>query len=396
MIESDRQHGKPARLYQNTKANIIALGLGAADEGCTAYATDTNEFGAFDGAAWAWSNHDLLGTRHSDTVVNAPTRGSIIIGNATPAWDELPWPATNRHLQTDATDVVWSQNITMINGAWIGCGALIERIVFDSVGGDITVMGANFGVGTAAPGGTVDVAGEIRVTADDAFAANVAQFFTTAASGLVISGHAGTTYDLTLMESGGNILLANPQGTDHVVLCPTSGGDVGVACTPAYRLDVKGSVATYLANFFNDGGVLNNRGIRIQCGADANPATVIMVFTDGDGDTVGYIIGDGAGGVTYGSSSDERLKNILGPIDPAVAMKALAEIDAIQYVGKGLTAKTGRKNLGFSAQEIHKYFPEIATYDEKEDLYGISYERLVSVLWAQNKALLKRIEAGGL
>lgn len=50
----DQQLGKPARLYQNTKANITALSLAAGDEGCMAYATDTDEIGAFDGAAWDW------------------------------------------------------------------------------------------------------------------------------------------------------------------------------------------------------------------------------------------------------------------------------------------------------------------------------------------------------
>ena len=56
MRESDQQLGKPLRLYQDTKANIVGLGLGAGDEGCTAYATDTDELGTFDGAAWAWGS----------------------------------------------------------------------------------------------------------------------------------------------------------------------------------------------------------------------------------------------------------------------------------------------------------------------------------------------------
>lgn len=54
MRDNDQQLGKPMRVYRDTKANIQALGLGAADEGCEAYATDTDEFGTFDGAAWVW------------------------------------------------------------------------------------------------------------------------------------------------------------------------------------------------------------------------------------------------------------------------------------------------------------------------------------------------------
>lgn len=39
----------------------------------------------------------------------------------------------------------------MADGTWIGGGAGLERIVFDLTGGDVSVMGANFGVGTPAP-----------------------------------------------------------------------------------------------------------------------------------------------------------------------------------------------------------------------------------------------------
>lgn len=40
--------------------------------------------------------------------------------------------------------------ITMADGQWIGIGAALERIVFDAAG-DISVMGAKFGIGTVTP-----------------------------------------------------------------------------------------------------------------------------------------------------------------------------------------------------------------------------------------------------
>ena len=52
MIKNDHQLGKPFVQYVDTQANIEALtGL---DEGSTAYATDTDQLGAYDGAAWVW------------------------------------------------------------------------------------------------------------------------------------------------------------------------------------------------------------------------------------------------------------------------------------------------------------------------------------------------------
>ena len=148
-----------------------------------------------------------------------------------------------------------------------------------------------------------------------------------------------------------------------------------------------------MAYFTNDGNNDDRLGIIIQCGLDTNPAARLIYFADGNGTEIGHVIGTGAGGVTYWSASDERHKNVLGAIDRNQAMRALVEISPVRYVGKGMTAKSGRMNIGFLAQSLHRHFPEAATYDEENDLYGIAYGRLTPVLWAQNQALLDRIEA---
>ncbi len=54
--------------------------------------------------------HALLSPSHSDTTTDAPTRGSIIYGNSTPAWDELAaatalGTSATHYLGTDGTDV---------------------------------------------------------------------------------------------------------------------------------------------------------------------------------------------------------------------------------------------------------------------------------------------------
>src|SRR3990167_151079 len=40
---------------------------------------------------------------------------------------------------------------------WIGIGAALERIVFDGSGNDISVLGANLGVGVSDPGYTTEI-----------------------------------------------------------------------------------------------------------------------------------------------------------------------------------------------------------------------------------------------
>lgn len=52
MIHGDKVYGKPLVMYPETKANIEAM-AGLA-EGSTAYATDTNQFGSYNGSTWTW------------------------------------------------------------------------------------------------------------------------------------------------------------------------------------------------------------------------------------------------------------------------------------------------------------------------------------------------------
>lgn len=61
------------------------------------------------------SPHPILdGSTHSDSVAQAVTRGSLIYGNSTPAWDELAITGTaDRVLRSDGTDVSWAKvNLT--------------------------------------------------------------------------------------------------------------------------------------------------------------------------------------------------------------------------------------------------------------------------------------------
>lgn len=52
--------------------------------------------------------HPVLdGSVHSDSVAQAVTRGSLIVGNSTPKWDELVIGAANTYLFSNGTDATW-------------------------------------------------------------------------------------------------------------------------------------------------------------------------------------------------------------------------------------------------------------------------------------------------
>jgi hypothetical protein len=68
----------------------------------------------FDGSAWTYDadaggNHNLLSATHSDTLASAVTRGSVIVGNATPAWAELALGTAEFVLFSDGTDAIYTR-----------------------------------------------------------------------------------------------------------------------------------------------------------------------------------------------------------------------------------------------------------------------------------------------
>ncbi len=80
------------------------------DDGSTGWMAITSGGGA----------HTLLnGATHSDTASDSVTRGSLIYGNSTPAWDELVIGAAARVLRSDGTDAAWAQVVltTDVTGA---------------------------------------------------------------------------------------------------------------------------------------------------------------------------------------------------------------------------------------------------------------------------------------
>jgi hypothetical protein len=114
MRYGDEQKGIPFCEYNDTKANIEALvGL---SEGCIAYATDTDELGTYDGAAWEW--------------ISAVSDGVILADGTVPLtadWDAGSYKITAEQLESDiaigtapfvvtSTTVVTNLNADTVDG----------------------------------------------------------------------------------------------------------------------------------------------------------------------------------------------------------------------------------------------------------------------------------------
>ena len=59
-------------------------------------------------ASEAGAAHALLSATHTDAAAAAVARGSIIVGNDTPAWSALVIGTTGKYVRSDGTDVAWA------------------------------------------------------------------------------------------------------------------------------------------------------------------------------------------------------------------------------------------------------------------------------------------------
>jgi hypothetical protein len=80
---------------------------------------------SYDPAAWLTSvtAHNLLSATHGDTLADTVVRGDVMVGNNTPKWNRLAFPATptGKVLVATATDVAWSA-APLGSAAWANTG----------------------------------------------------------------------------------------------------------------------------------------------------------------------------------------------------------------------------------------------------------------------------------
>jgi len=100
----------------------------------------------------------------------------------------------------------------------------------------------NVGIGSTSPSDRLVVDGAIRVTSNLGFDANKGgRIYKQSTNGLAIQGVSGSTNDFTLQTPAGQLILANPTGTNDVVFNATS-ARVGIgSSSPLAKLVVSGT-----------------------------------------------------------------------------------------------------------------------------------------------------------
>lgn len=160
--------------------------------------------------------------------------------------------------------------------------------------------------------------------------------------------------------------------------------------TPAFHFEVQGSrSSSYVSRFWNTGGADNYHGIIVQCGGSPNPSSTFIAFRDASSSTIGFIDGDGAGGVDYNTSSDERIKDDIR--DLGGALETIRALRPVTWRGKG-RGESAPRAAGLVAQEVEQVIPSIVSTDP-DGMKAVAYGRLGPFLLAAIKEQDKEIQA---
>jgi hypothetical protein len=241
------------------------------------------------------------------------------------------------------------------------------------------------GIGTNNPNQLLDVRGSssptIKVRNDSSTTGVFSQLLFE--GGNSFSG-TSTSYIQSIVLNGGNSSTALAFGTNAdgggaatERMRIGSSGNVGIGGAPNGRLHVIDEVdRTETTAQFMIGGNgytafhwLNGTAYYIGQNSDARSLRIYSGSNENTG------VNLGVGGTSWGTYSDERLKDIIEPITNGV--EKLSNLRTV--IGKYKTDNADKRRVFLIAQDVEKVLPE-ATYKDNEDTLFLQYQDLIPVL----------------
>jgi hypothetical protein len=225
----------------------------------------------------------------------------------------------------------------------------------------VTIDGSqNVGVGTSSPAYRLDVNGVIRGRSDQYFGwVNGSQagvwwsqtnYAVPAFQGLTSAGNVG---DICMQPGGGNLLVG---GTSSLAKITINGGD-------GDQLALNNAGSQYTSMYYR-----NNGTNKVSLFWDNTAARYYITPPTG-----GVYLANG--GTSWTASSDERVKDVIEPIENAV--EKLSGWRTV--IGKYKTDEDGVRRSFLMAQDVLATFPEAVDATNSEE-YGLRYQDTIPVL----------------
>ena len=258
-----------------------------------------------------------------------------------------------------------------VNQSGSGGGVAALTTNGPAISGDSSA-GTGAGVEATASSGNAVIAFAttgLAVSAENVSTTNATGSFTQTSSGPCLSATA---------QGGVGLSVNNNSSTNQTVGITQFGSsnamDISAQAGLAIAASCTAGATGFVGQFLNTTGE-NSKGVIIQCGA--NDGALFMEFTTQAGGTRGSITANGSG-VTYGTSSDVRLKTNIQPLTDA--------LNLIMRVSPRRFAWLSDENrslwTGFIAQELHAVFPEAVRPGDDEKTWQVGDHKLIAPLVA--------------
>ncbi|MBP9715221.1 MAG: tail fiber domain-containing protein [Candidatus Pacebacteria bacterium] len=352
--------GAEAGGYANAAANSVFIGTGA---GYVGFGGSNSSNSVFLGNLAGWK---ASGTSNAANSIFIGQNSGVndAVDNTTGGYSILLGP------DTDTGN--FSNSIAMGRGA---TNTASNQLIFGSDDTNSSISSVFFGTGVTAtsPVGVV-------INGSGASGTDIAGASLTFAGGKATGNAVGGSIVFQTSDAGASGATLQSL-TTKMTLLPS--GFFGINdTTPDYRLDIETDVASYVANFFNDGNATTRSGILIQGGLDdstaAGPSTLIG-FQDGDGGAIGSIT-FGSSATAYNTTSDQRLKNMVNERTNS-SLDLLNQIQIHDFTWKNDT--NDNIYTGVYAQELYDIYPHAVTKPvNPNDNWMVDYSKLTPVVVA--------------
>ncbi len=275
----------------------------------------------------------------------------------------------------------------------VAAGTLTPRLVLHQTGADIT--------------GVLDVSGSVEapqlLSGSTASAVTVSGGTNANGGHILLFGSTHATNPNDVVYRGDHIFQTTAGVNGPVImgaLTATTGTFSGAlsATSGTFSAGVSGTTGTFSGAVSGTTGTFNGKVKSSQIFEGATTSTVIQNATAGTlffrpnaGVATGQTTIDASGDLVASGDitafSDERLKYNVEEIDDYLAMRAVRHIKPVSFK----RTDTGHDGIGFIAQDVARFFPELVKTDDAGFL-SLAYGNMVAVLWREVQRLQKIVE----